>query len=460
MRCALIGTCVMLLAWATPLLEVHAEPTSVSAELDAWIGHQMNASNIPGYAVTVVSADDSLLEQTYGTAGAGRPVGPDTPFVIGSTSKSFTALAVMQQVDAGAVDLDGPVRRYVPEFTMADPAAAGITVRQLLQQTSGIAGSAGGPILKSARDGTAEQAIAELRDSRLAGAPGESFRYANANFVLAGLVLERASGLPYGQYVQQRIFDPLGMRHSYASVQPARQDGLAEGHRFWFGFAAPSGPTVRSGLLAAGYLISSVSDLGRYLSLYLNNGETPEGVRIVSRAGLQTMLAPGPEATLGPWADGARVHYAMGWFVGGPWSEPALLHPGNAPDSSAMIVLLPQRGWAVAGATNATNEISGCAVGDRPAEPECGRHRCGRAARSRRLAPGLLRRLRPRGDGAPFRCGVGFCPGGPRPASGESGATLRPPVAGDRGSGRPRRVAGRPTRRQRLRLGRGVDLVS
>ena len=356
-RGLLIGACLALLAWVAPLPGVQAEPNIESARLDAWIGQEMRASRIPGYAVTVVSADDSLLEKVYGTAGKDRPVGVDTPFVIGSTSKSFTALAVMQQVDAGTVDLDAPVRRYVPEFTMADPAAARITVRHLLQQTSGIAGTAGGPILKSARDGTANEAIAELRDSRLAGAPGEAFRYANANFVLAGLVLERTSGQPYGQYVQQRIFDPLGMRHSYVSIEPARQAGLADGHRFWFGAPIPRVPTVRAGMLAAGYLISSVSDLGRYLSMYLNDGETAEGVRIVSRAALRTMLAPGPEATLGSWADGAPVHYAMGWFVGGPWAEPAILHPGNAPDSSAMIVLLPQRGWAVAGLTNATSEL-------------------------------------------------------------------------------------------------------
>ena len=116
---------------------------------------------------------------------------------------------------------------------------------------------------------------------------------------------------------------------------------------------------MRPGLLAAGYLMSSVSDLGRYLSMYLNDGKTSDGVQIISREALRTMLSPGPETTLGPWADGAPTRYAMGWFVGGPWDEPALLHPGNAPDSSAMIVLLPQRDWAVAAVTNATNELPG-----------------------------------------------------------------------------------------------------
>jgi hypothetical protein len=142
-------------------------------------------------------------------------------------------------------------------------------------------------------------------------------------------------------------------------VEQAGSDSLADGHRFWFGFATTSGPTVRRGLLAAGYLISSVSDLGRYLSMYINDGKTPDGVQIISSESLRTMLSPGPETTLGPWADGARARYAMGWFVGGPWDEPALLHPGNAPDSSAMIVLLPQRGWAFAGVTNATSELPG-----------------------------------------------------------------------------------------------------
>ena len=209
-RAWLVALGVALIAVFTPLPGARAEPAIPTGELDAWVGQRMAASGIPGHALTVVASDAVLLERAWGEAGQGRQVTVDTPFVIGSTSKSFTALAVMQQVDAGTVDLDAPVRRYVAEFRMADEAAGGITVRQLLQQTSGIAGTAGGPILKSARDGTAEEAIAELRDERLAGPPGDTFRYSNANFVLAGLVVERTSGLPYGQYVQQRIFNPLG----------------------------------------------------------------------------------------------------------------------------------------------------------------------------------------------------------------------------------------------------------
>ena len=91
--------------------------------------------------------------------------------------------------------------------------------------------------------------------------------------------------------------------------------------------------------------------------MYLQNGRAADGTRIVSAQGLQTMLAPGPDAQLGPWADGPPSRYAMGWFIGGPWREPALLHPGDSPDSSAMITLLPNRGIGVATLVAAGHEL-------------------------------------------------------------------------------------------------------
>ena len=147
----------------------------------------------------------------------------DTPFVIGSTSKSFTALAVMQLVDDGLVDLDAPVRRYVPELRLVQPGAAdSITVRQVLQQTSGLPEAAGGPILKSAKDGTALDAVRELSGTRLSDPPGTAWHYSNANYVLAGLVVERASGTGYAEHVRRRIFTPLGMTDSStACLTPA-----------------------------------------------------------------------------------------------------------------------------------------------------------------------------------------------------------------------------------------------
>jgi CubicO group peptidase (beta-lactamase class C family) len=326
--------------------------------LDETIQDRIDASNIPGFAVAVVTGERTVHVRGFGEAdGSGREVTPTTPFVLGSSAKTFTALAVMQLVDAGKVRLDAPVRRYVPEFQVEDEQASErITVRHLLQQTTGLPEAAGGSLLRSLGGGTPLDVIAELEDTKLVSDPGEKFHYSNGNFVLAGLVVERASGEPFGRYIERHIFAPLGMDRSFVSIEPARRAGIAAGHRYWFGFAREHGPTFRPELRAAGYLISTAGDLGRYLSLYLNDG-VASGRRLISSIGLRTMLTPGQEAHLGPWSGDPPSSYAMGWFVGGPWQEQALLHPGDTPDSSSMLVVLPQRGWAVATLMNAGNEL-------------------------------------------------------------------------------------------------------
>jgi len=337
--------------------DAHATTSPASIEgATAVLTDQLDASRIPGGAVVVVH-DGTIEARGVGDSGHGDVTG-DTPFVLGSASKSFTALAVMQLVDAGQVDLDAPVRDYVSEFELAEGQPVDdITVRDILQQTSGLDDLTGGPLLASAADGTPAEAIAELKDAHLASPPGDTWRYANANYVLAGLVVERASGMSYANYVQREIFTPLGMTHSSAGAEAAGSDVLADGHRYWFGVPVATAPTRRDAALAAGYLISTAADLGRYLSLYLTGGVGPDGTRIVSAQGVRTLLGSGPEAHLGAWADGQESRYAMGWFVDGPWGEDAVFHPGNTPDTTTMLTLFPDRGVAVAVVVNAGNEL-------------------------------------------------------------------------------------------------------
>lgn len=359
-RAAAATVCAAMLAIGGTGASAGAAPPTGSVagnRVEQVFRDRLDASSVPSGAFAIVHADGTTDGRGVGRSG-GAPITSRTPFVIGSTTKSFTALAVLQLVDRGAVDLDAPVLRYVPELRLAGgELTERITVRHLLQQTSGLPEAAGGPVLTSAADGTPADAVRELRGVRLTSAPGSRWQYSNGNYVLAGLVVERASGLSYADYVQRRIFQPLGMTRSFAAIEPARQAGLSSGHRFWFGFPVNSGPTYRPGVLAAGYLISTAEDLGRYLRMYLRGGVAADGRRIVSATGLRTMLDPGPVAHLGPWADGHSARYAMGWFVGGPWRQPATFHPGNSPDSTAMIALVPERGLAVATLIGAAHEV-------------------------------------------------------------------------------------------------------
>ena len=354
-----VASLLLVSVIASPAAAATPPDRATLARMDGVIRDGMEGSGVPGFAVAVVSGNDVVHARGFGDAGEGRLATSQTPFLLGSTSKSFTALAAMQLVDAGRLDLDAPARQYVPEFQLADQRAADrITVRQALQQTTGMPATAGGAIVRSAADGTALEALRELQDTTLVTRPGAAFAYSNGNYVLAGLIIERASGEPYAQYVQRHIFTPLGMRHSYVALDAAKRAGLATGHRYWFGLATAHGPTFRAGIQSAGYLMSSAQDMGRYLAMYLNHGVSANGDRIVSQRGLETMLAPGRPGKLGAWSDHADARYAMGWYVGGPWSEPAQLHPGRAPDSSAMIVMFPRRDLAVVTLTNAANDLT------------------------------------------------------------------------------------------------------
>lgn len=359
----ILSGCLLLLGMSGHLRAAADQPGSPTRRLSETLPDRLERALIPGAAVVVVDQSGHADSIVSGIGRDGAPVGPTTPFVIGSTSKSFTALAILQLVDAGTVDLDAPVRTYVPELQLAagEPVDR-ITVRHLLQQTSGLSDASGGPVLASAVEGTALDAVAEIAGSRLAGDPGEVWAYANVNYVLAGLVVERAAGMSYPDYVERQIFIPLGMTNSYtdsAKIPVGFQgtDVQGSGHRFWFGRAVGSEPLQRRGLLAAGYLISCADDLGRYLAMYLAGGVAADGTRVISEAGLAVMLAAGPQARLGPWANGQASHYAMGWFAGGPWSEAAILHAGDSPDSTAMIALLPERGIGVATLLNAGHEL-------------------------------------------------------------------------------------------------------
>jgi CubicO group peptidase (beta-lactamase class C family) len=344
------------LAGLPPAATAPSAASSPIERAEVTLAEQLEGAGIPGGVVAVVSGD-GFEARGVGSAGRGREVTPTTAFVIGSASKSFTALAVMQLVDSGDVDLDAPVRDYVPELTLAPGEAAdAITVRHLLQQTSGLDDLAGGPLLASASDGTPEEAVAEIAEATLASVPGERWRYANVNFVLAGLVVERASGLAYADYLEQHIFAPLSMTGSNAAVGSADTAEPSSGHRYWFGVTVAQDSVRRHATMAAGYLVSTGEDLGRYLAMYLAEGLAADGTRIVSEESLGQMLEPAPEAHLGPWADGRSSSYAMGWFRGGPWGDDVAFHPGNPPDTSTMLVISPSDDAAVAVVVNASHE--------------------------------------------------------------------------------------------------------
>jgi len=163
-------------------------------------------------------------------------VTPQTPFIIGSLSKSFTALAVLQLVEAGQVDLDAPVTKYLPWFRTADPtASAQITVRHLLHQDSGLPVYEGrrGLVDDDQADTALENGVRQLATVTLSHPAGQAFEYANENYTTLGLIVQAVSGHSYEEFIRTQIFAPLQMRHSAAALSDAAAQDVATGYRYW-----------------------------------------------------------------------------------------------------------------------------------------------------------------------------------------------------------------------------------
>lgn len=317
------------------------------AELADYIEAQFPATGLPGMAVGVVRGGETVFLGGYGMDGpAKNNVTPQTPFVIGSVSKGFTSLAVMQLVEADQIDLDAPVQTYLPWFTLADPqAAAKITIRDLLNQTSGLGYNDGTrPIWDQPGEFTLEARIRQMTDLELLREPGTAFEYSNFNYMLLGAVVEAVSGKTYQQYIQEHIFTPLNMGNSFTSASQA--PGLAQPHRWWFGFPVYTAAPYLTDALPAGYIISSAEDMAAYLA------------SLQSR--YPALLSPAGYALMHDSCvpSGGENSYCFGWVRGPFGGVEALFHEGAAEGYYSIVALDPASGIGVLVLSNANSMVS------------------------------------------------------------------------------------------------------
>jgi CubicO group peptidase (beta-lactamase class C family) len=318
--------------------------------IEAHVEEGLRANRVPGGALAIVDGSGEVHLRGYGTTGrGGEAVTPDTAFVIGSVTKSMTALAVLQLVEDGRVDLDAPVSRYLAWFELAPPTSTDlVTVRHLLEHTSGLPAVAGAPATTWMRDLPIEDTARQVVGSELARVPGTAWEYTNANYVLLGALIEEVAGRPYAEVLDERLFAPLGMTRTTADLDEAQASGLSDGHRYVLGWPVAH-TTLREGLVPAGLVVSTARDLGRYLSALARGGEL-DGVRVLSEDGVDALFTPAADATLGPWAKERDASYAMGWFVGGrPFGPTSVVfHPGATPDFGAIVAIDPSTSTGLA----------------------------------------------------------------------------------------------------------------
>jgi CubicO group peptidase (beta-lactamase class C family) len=257
-------------------------------DLEMLIADSAQQQNIPGLSIAITDDKQILATYEYGYANreSKEPVRASTRFEFGSIGKSFTAIALLQLVESGVLDLHKPLAEYLDWFELPsdyDP----ITPHHLLFHSAGI-------ITGSDFSGEPWFEVYALRETRPAAAPGTHFHYSNIGYKALGLLLETLTGKPYRQVIYERILEPLGMRESVAWVTHAQRAELATGYFAYYNDRPmpPHKPLAPATWLetatADGCIIATATDLAIYARMLMNGGA--EG--ILSAQAFQEMITP------------------------------------------------------------------------------------------------------------------------------------------------------------------------
>jgi CubicO group peptidase (beta-lactamase class C family) len=299
---------------------------------------ELHSTRTPGAAVAVISGDRVVFSRGYGVADveSGAPVTPDLLFRLGSTTKMFTAAAVAGLAMEGKIDLNRPVSRYI---TGLDETIGKLTANQLLSHTSGLHDEA--PMFGSHDETALGNGIHAWKADFLFATPGRIYSYSNPGYWLAGYLAEAVSGKPYADVIADRLFIPLGMKHSTLRPMMAMTWPLAQGHEVEHGKPAVIRPAAdNAGGWPAGSIFSSALDLSRFVIAFMNDGYV-DGKHVLPSQLIAVMSSPHAQIP------GSEQNYGYGLQLsthrGVHWVE----HGGARAGYGSLIRMAPERKFAV-----------------------------------------------------------------------------------------------------------------
>lgn len=318
-----------------------ASQLDLNNRIDRFITTQMKTHHIPGMALAITHNDQVLHVQGYGMANSDRPITPQSQFLIASVSKSFTAVAVMQLVEAGQINLDSPVQTYLPEFTLADPTiATKITIHHLLNQVSGLS-DLGFPELQLSQATAIRDRVTSFSQARPIALPGAKFHYFNPNYEVLARVVEVVSQQPFSAYLQTHIFTPLQMSQTFNATTSTdalqSATNITQGHLMAFGLPF-SYPEMSGYLSGSSGIVSTAEDMAHYLILQTNSGQFKE-TKLLSETSVALMHTP---------LKAIGSDYGMGWFNRSDNGELVLEHNGILSTFYTDIMLLPKEKYGIA----------------------------------------------------------------------------------------------------------------
>ena len=327
---------------------------AVRRRLDKDLSRLAAVHNVPGVSVAVLVDGRQVVERATGVVNlrTGVAVTPDSLFMIQSIAKVWTATLIMQLVDDGLIELDAPMRAYLPEFRTADERASRkITVRHLLTHTGGFEGDIWAPTTAG------EDALQRFVDDHVSGAvqytpPGEMFSYCSAGYGVLGRLLEVLRQMPYPGVLRRYLARPLGIGELAFSADEALAFRTAIGHarpsldaaqqplRVW-AVMPPSNPA------AGNQLAMSARGLIAFARMHLADGVAPDGTRVLSHQSARAMRERQVDH---PAVIGAPSGHGLGWML--PNRPGVVEHGGDTIGVAAMLRMVPRAGVAVVILTN------------------------------------------------------------------------------------------------------------
>lgn len=276
-------------------------------QIDAYLESSLEKLHLPAMSIVIVDKEKVLFSNTYGACKS-----LDEPFIIGSVSKSFTALCIMQLVEEGKLTLESKLSAFLPEIADSDL----VTIKQLLNQTTGY------------------DTYQTLDTVKVVNEQGKHV-YANVNYAILGKVIEKVSGQSYDDYISEHVFNPLAMTHSAANYKQSEANGLIAGYSNYFGFPSVSKVNYPKGnswaQVPAGYISASASDMGKYLQMYLNNGG-----ELLDKSSIEAMYYDNV------YVEGSEpYYYGMGWTVAERDGKTILGHTGLVENYMSNMFILP-----------------------------------------------------------------------------------------------------------------------
>ncbi|MDX1993964.1 MAG: serine hydrolase domain-containing protein [bacterium] len=331
-----------VLVVVSPAQAQSTDITELTDDIDAYVAEMMELYDVPGVGLAIVDDGEIAYTAGYGVRSVetNEPVTPETVFSIGSVTKSFTALAIAQQVDAGTLDLDTPIVEYVPDLAYTDPRFEQITLRHLLSHTSGL--PVDDIVWASGLIETRDALVEDLAMRELVTDPGTTFAYNNGGYALAGYVLEQVTGQSWEEYIETSIFAPLEM--TTAVVTPEDYEAI-DNH------AVPHVLDIREGnqpvellqgmalVAPAGAVFASAEEMAHYAILQLGDG-TYNGEQVVSPELLDEMHTP------------IKDGYGLGWIERSYEDVEIVWHNGASDGFYSGLSLVPAEDLGIVILTN------------------------------------------------------------------------------------------------------------